>query len=447
MHKRQTFVVNSGGVKKTRVNILTAINAASVTINRTEIDGEKYAIIKNVLWMTDGVVLNGGLYAAEDNEKGYPSMDGRLMPFKHPEVNGEYVAISQLDSADVAVALGKHYGGVHAQNVRKAGSDYFVDVMINERVANAHDDGVLLLNWVGKVESGEKPDPIHMSTGLMTNRVQANGESRGKKYTWRAANQAYDHLAILFHEDGAGGDEIAIAVNCEMVINSKLDEANEDALDDSYGEKLAILSEAVKERFATSDSYAYVQDFDDRALIYVTPEGTYTIDYHYEGDNPILTGESKLVTVETSYKVKTNAIMANLKAMVKYFSTKTKPPVQANVIEEVDMTPEQVQAIVDKALEATNASLASVQAENEKLKEDVLAANTAIQANAEAGLKDKRAAVSAVHGEVVANALSGEALDAMFASVQTAAGILSGAPATNAEAEKVTVDSHFGSIK
>lgn len=99
------------------------------------------------------------------------------------------------------------------------------------------------------------------------------------------------------------------------------------------------------------------------------------------------------------------------------------------------MTPEQVQAIVDKALEATNASLASVQAENEKLKADVLAANTAIQANAEAGLKDKRAAVSAVHGEVVANALSGEALDAMFASVQTAAGILSGGVSTNAKDE------------
>jgi ABC-type Fe2+-enterobactin transport system substrate-binding protein len=127
--------------------------------------------------------------------------------------------------------------------------------------------------------------------------------------------------------------------------------------------------------------------------------------------------------------------MANLKAMVKYFSTKTKQPVQANVNEEVDMTPEQVQAIVDKALEATNASLASVQAENEKLKADVLAANTAIAANAESGLKDKRAAVAKVHGEVVANALSGEALDAMFASVQTAAGIVSGAPVTNAKDE------------
>lgn len=427
-------------MKKTRVNILSAVNADSINIERTEVAGEKYAVIKNVLWMKDNIVLNDGLYSSSENSKGYASMDGRVMPFGHPEVNGQYVAISSLDNADVAVALGKHYGGVHAQNVRQAGEDYFADVMINERVANAHSDGVLLLNWVGKAEDykvngTDKPDPIQMSTGLMTARVNAKGESRGKSYSWIATQQSYDHLAILFHEQGAGGDEVAIAVNCESVINSVLPTVNEDALDDSYGEKLAILSEAVKERFATSDSYAYVQDFDDRALIYVTPEGTYTIDYHYEGDNPILTGESKVVTVETSYKVKTNAIMANLKAMVKYFSTKTKPPVQANVIEEVDMTPEQVQAIVDKALEATNASLASVQAENEKLKADVLAANTAIAASAEAGLKDKRAAVAAKHGEVVANALSGEALDAMFASVQTAAGIVSGAPVTNKEDE------------
>lgn len=437
-------------MKKTRVNILTAINAASVTINRTEIDGEKYAIIKNVLWMTDGVVLNGGLYAAEDNEKGYPSMDGRLMPFRHPEVNGEYVAISQLDSADVAVALGKHYGGVHAQNVRKAGSDYFVDVMINERVANAHADGVLLLNWVGEVESGAKPDPIHMSTGLMTNRVQANGESRGKKYTWKAQSQQYDHLAILFHENGAGGDEIAIAVNCEMVINSKLDEANEDALDDSYGEKLAILSEAVKERFATSDSYAYAQDFDDRALVYCTPEGMYSIDYHFEGDNPILTGESRTVVAETSYKIKTNSIIGRFRSMLEYFSTKTKQPVVANVIEETsDMKPEELQAALDaqadKLQGAFNTALAALEAKNT---EALSAVNAKLQEAAEAGLKDKRAAVAAVHGEVVANALSGEALDAMFASVQTAAGIVSGAPATNSDEYKVpSMSDHFGGAK
>jgi hypothetical protein len=441
-------------VKKTRVNILSAVNADSIKIERTEVAGEKYAVIKNVLWMKDNIVLNDGLYSSSENAKGYSSMDGRVMPFGHPEVNGQYVAISSLDNADVAVALGKHYGGVHAQNVRQAGEDYFADVMINERVAKSHPDGEMLLNWVGKAEDyqvngADKPDPVHMSTGLMTARVNAKGESRGKSYSWIATQQSYDHLAILFHEQGAGGDEVAIAVNCESVINSVLPAVNEDALDDSYGEKLAILSEAVKERFATSDSYAYVQDFDDRALVYCTPEGMYSIDYHFEGDNPILTGDVRTVVAETSYKVKTNTVMANLKAMVKYFSTKPKQPVQANVIEEVDMSPDEIQAIVTKALEATNASVAAVQAENEKLKADLLAVNAAVAANAESGLKDKRAAVAKVHGEVVANALSGEALDQMFASVQTAAGIVSGSPVINSgdEYKVPSMSDHFGGAK
>lgn len=427
-------------MKKTRVNILSAVNADSIKIERTEVAGEKYAVIKNVLWMKDNIVLNDGLYSSSENSKGYASMDGRVMPFGHPEVNGQYVAISSLDNADVAVALGKHYGGVHAQNVRQAGEEYFADVMINERVAKSHPDGEMLLNWVGNAEDYQvngaaKPDPVHMSTGLMTARVNAKGESRGKSYSWIATQQSYDHLAILFHEQGAGGDEVAIAVNCESVINSKLDEANEEVLDDSYGEKMAVLSAAVKERFATVDSYAYVEDFDDRTLIYVTPEATYKISYHYEGDNPILTGSPEQVERETKYVTKNVSAIERLRSVLKYFSTKPKPPVQANVIEEVDMSPDEVQAIVTKALEATNASVAAVQAENEKLKADILAANTAIAANAESGLKSKRAEVAKVHGEVVANALSGEALDAMFASVQTAAGIVSGSPVTNAKDE------------
>ena len=429
-------------MKKTRVNILSAVNADSIKIERTEVAGEKYAVIKNVLWMKDNIVLNDGLYSSSENAKGYSSMDGRVMPFGHPEVNGQYVAISSLDNADVAVALGKHYGGVHAQNVRQAGEEYFADVMINERVAKSHPDGEMLLNWVGKAEDYQangatKPDPVHMSTGLMTARVNAKGESRGKSYSWIATQQSYDHLAILFHEQGAGGDEVAIAVNCESVINSVLPTVNEDALDDSYGEKLAILSEAVKERFATSDSYAYVQDFDDRALVYCTPEGMYSIDYHFEGDNPILTGDARTVVAETSYKVKTNSVMARLKAVVEYFSTKTKQPVVANVTEESpDMKPEELQAALDaqadKLQGAFNTALAALEAKNA---EALTAVNAKLNEAAESGLKDKRAAVAKVHGEVVANALSGEALDAMFASVQTAAGLLSGSPATNTEDE------------
>ena len=78
-------------MKKTRINVLTTVNADRIKIARSEIEGEKYVAIKNVLWMADNSVLNGGLYSAAENEKGYASMDGRVMPFGHPMVNGQYV--------------------------------------------------------------------------------------------------------------------------------------------------------------------------------------------------------------------------------------------------------------------------------------------------------------------------------------------------------------------
>ena len=433
MRHKQAFVVNStSDATSTRVNVRVAVNAAS--IRREQHNGREHIVVPSFT-LPDGVVMNNGLYPKEEIDKAYEGLEGTLAPLSHPMVDGDYVSARQPE------AINAYHVGAWNRNVKRVGNRVAIEKWIDVEFAKNSDSGRALLSAI------DKGEPIHTSTGIFLDReMTPNAEG----YGWIARNMMFDHDAILIGETGAAtpADGVGMMVNKTFVINSAIPVANEDALDDSYGEKLAILSEAVKERFATSDSYAYVQDFDDRALIYCTPEGTYTIDYHYEGDNPILTGESKVVTVETSYKVKTNAIMANLKAMVKYFSTKTKPPVQANVIEEVDMTPEQVQAIVDKALEATNASLASVQAENEKLKADVLAANTAIQANAEAGLKDKRAAVSAVHGEVVANALSGEALDAMFASVQTAAGIVSGAPVTNSEDFKVpSMSDHFGGAK
>lgn len=442
-------------MKKTRINVLTTVNADKIKIARSEIEGEKYVAIKNVLWMADNSVLNGGLYSAAENEKGYASMDGRVMPFGHPMVNGQYVAISNLDSANVAVALGKHYGGVHAQNVRKERSSYFADVMINERVANSHDDGKLLLEWAANAESynsgkGEKPSNIHMSTGLMTNRIQANGEVNGEKYTWSANDQQYDHLAILFHERGAGGDAVSIAVNCESVINSELIINDDEALKDSYGDKLSLLSAAISERFGSPDAYAYVEDFDDEGLVFSTPQGQYRISYHMEDGNPILTGDQKEVTRKTEYIVKNSGWLERLKHMLNYSSKITEQPVQVNISEEVpDMKPEELQAALDAQAEklqgAFNESLAALKASND---EALAAVNAKLTANSDAELVQKRAVVAKEHGEVVANALTGDALDAMFAKCQTAASLLGGMPQVNSSDFKApTMGEHFGSAK
>lgn len=400
----------------TRVNVRVAVNAAS--IRREQHNGREHIVVPSFTF-PDGVVMNNGLYPKEEIDKAYEGLEGTLAPLSHPMVDGDYVSARQPE------AINAYHVGAWNRNVKRVSNRVAIEKWIDVEFAKNSENGRALLSAI------DKGEPIHTSTGIFLDReMTPNADG----YGWIARNMMFDHDAILIGETGAAtpADGVGMMVNKTFVINSAIPEVNEDALDDSYGEKLAILSEAVKERFATSDSYAYVQDFDDRALIYVTPEGTYTIDYHYEGDNPILTGESKQVVVETSYKVKTNSLMAHLKAMVEYFSTKTKPPVQANVIEEVDMTPEELQALLDAQAEKISGAF---NAKLEAQSEIIASLKTEMQANAESGLKDKRAAVAAVHGEVVANALAGEALDAMFASVQTAAGIVSGAPVTNAKDE------------
>lgn len=413
----------------TRVNVRVAVNAAS--IRREQHNGREHIVVPSFT-LPDGVVMNNGLYPKEEIDKAYAGLEGTLAPLSHPMVDGDYVSARQPE------AINAYHVGAWNRNVQRVGNRVAIEKWIDVEFAKNSESGRALLSAI------DKQEPIHTSTGIFLDReMTPNADG----YGWIARNMQFDHDAILIGETGAAtpADGVGMMVNKTFVINSAIPVTNEDALDDSYGEKLAILSEAVKERFATSDSYAYVQDFDDRALIYVTPEGTYTIDYHYEGDNPIMTGEPKPVVVETTYKVKTNSLMAHLKAMVEYFSTKTKQPVVANVIEEVDMTPEDLQAALDAQAEKISGAF---NAKLDAQSEIIASLKTEMQANAESGLKDKRAAVAKVHGEVVANALSGEALDAMFASVQTAAGLLPGAPATNADEFKApTMDAHFGGAK
>ena len=421
MRQKQAFVVNStSDATSTRVNVRVAVNAAS--IRREQHNGREHIVVPSFT-LPDGIVMNKGMYPKDEIDKAYAGLEGTLAPLSHPMVDGDYVSARQPE------AINAYHVGAWNRNVKRVGNRVAIEKWIDVEFAKNSESGRALLSAI------DKGEPIHTSTGIFLEReMTPNADG----YEWIARNMTFDHDALLLNEQGAATPEdgVGMMVNKTFVINSVVTNDDE-ALDNSYGDKLAILSEAVKERFATTDSYAYVQDFDDRALVYCTPEGMYSIDYHFEGDNPILTGEVRSVVAETSYKVKTNSVMSRLRFMLEYFSTKTKQPVVANVIEETsDMKPEELQAALDAQAEklqgAFNTALAALEA---KHGEALTAVNAQLQANAEAGLKDKRAAVAKVHGEVVANALAGEALDAMFASVQTAAGLVSGSPAHNAKDE------------
>lgn len=416
--------------KEARVNMRVSVNHA--TIRYETHNGREHMVIPSFT-LPDGVVMNGGMYPHDEIEKSYKSLEGTLAPLSHPQVDGDYVAANQAE------AINAHHIGAWNRNVKRVGNRVALEKWVDIEFAKTTEGGRQL------IEAVNNGYPIHTSTGIFLNReMTPNADG----YGWIARDMTFDHDAILLNEVGAATPEdgVGMMVNKTLVINSVVPTVNEDeALSHSYGDKLSLLGAAVSERFGSPGVYAYVEDFDDEGLVFTTPQGQYRISYHMEDGNPILTGDQKEVTRKTEYIVKNSGWLERLKHMLNYSSKITEQPVQVN--EEVDMTPEEVQAIHDK-IGALNTALESVQAENVALKEDIVKAQAAISANAESGLAEKRAVVAKEHGEVVANALTGDALDAMFAKCQTAASLLGGMPQVNSSDFKApTMGEHFGSAK
>jgi len=176
-----------------RVHLLTAVNASAVSK-----DGGKY-IIRGVCGATDDLVMNGMLYPGDQLAAAAPGLNGKPAPAGHPKDSG-----GRFISATNGEALLSAYIGSICTNARHEGGRTLVDVVVNEKQARANDAGAALVDRLDAAIAGTNAEPIHVSTGLMCEVVNAAGESRGKKYSRIAANIAYDHLAILLNDQGAG---------------------------------------------------------------------------------------------------------------------------------------------------------------------------------------------------------------------------------------------------
>ena len=408
--------------KEARVNMRVSVNHA--TIRYETHNGREHMVIPSFT-LPDGVVMNGGMYPHDEIEKSYKSLEGTLAPLSHPQVDGDYVAANQAE------AINAHHIGAWNRNVKRVGNRVALEKWVDIEFAKTTEGGRQL------IEAVNNGSPIHTSTGIFLNReMTPNADG----YGWIARDMTFDHDAILLHEVGAATPEdgVGMMVNKTLVINSVVPTVNDDeALSHSYGDKLSLLSAAVSERFGSPDAYAYVEDFDDEGLVFSTPQGQYRISYHMEDGNPIITGDQKEVTRKTEYIVKNSGWLERLKHMLNYSSKITEQPVQVNSSKEPqDMNPDEVKAALDALkLEMNSAfteSLASLKADHAK---EIGAINTKLTANADAEMADKRAVVAKVHGEVVANGLSGEALDAMHAACHKAAPLIGGLSANSEEDE------------
>lgn len=422
-----------------------AINASN--ISTTIINGQQHYVIRGAVPIVDDIVMNGGLYKAEEINNSYQTMEGKLMPLSHPKVDGKYV------SANDPRAINVFHVGAWAQNVSKAGEKTVTDVYINKAVAETKPDGKRLIKRLDEMIDGTNTDPIHLSTGLLTNKEKKSGESKGKKYSWIARNMQFDHIAILLDEPGAGTPEegVGMFVNAdgqegEVETASLIDAANslKDGLlnkvkfffthnsDASFDEIYQLLREAIRAP-SGSDVYRYVVTVWPDKFIYEEGNKLFQQKYLIDDNAVTLIGEPvEVVRKPTEYEVKTNGELNPMKekmiAALNAAGVKTEGLTDDQVWDAYNQQmqkkegggdPGQTQINSDAITAAVNLALKPLNDEISTLKSQLLA-------NAESDLKTKRDAVKAKFSfmsEAAINSLSGDALNDLYSQCQTSTGL------------------------
>ncbi|EOL9071615.1 DUF2213 domain-containing protein [Cronobacter turicensis] len=224
---------------------LSSIHVKSLAINSSNIstetiDGDEHIVIRGVVPVVDDVVMNGGLYPAEEINKSFKTLEGNPMPFGHPKIGNEHV------SATNPRAVNQFHVGAWAENVRKDGDRVVMDMKVNKRIAQSSEKGKRLIQRLDELQANSNAEPIHVSTGLLLRREQNSGKSKGKSYSWVARNMQFDHVAILLDEPGAATPEegVGIFVNADNsqqeveVTTVNLEEAEKESLEETITTKV-----------------------------------------------------------------------------------------------------------------------------------------------------------------------------------------------------------------
>ncbi|RSB61526.1 DUF2213 domain-containing protein [Atlantibacter subterranea] len=439
-----------------------AINASN--ISTTTINGQEHYVIRGAVPIVDDIVMNGGLYPAEEINNSYQTMERKLMPLGHPMVNGKYV------SANDPQAVNDYYAGAWAQNVSKASDKVVMDVYVNKAVAETKPDGKRLIQRLDDMITGNNAEPIHVSTGLLLNKEQKAGESKGKKHSWVAHNMQFDHIAILLDEPGAGTPEegVGMFVNAdglegEVETANLIDAANslKDGLlnkvkfflthnsDASFDEIYQMLREAIRSP-SGSDVYRYVVTVWPDKFIYEEGSKLFQQKYLIDDNAVTLVGEPlEVVRKPTEYEVKTNGEQNPMKqkmiAALNAAGVTTEGLTDDQVWDAYNQQMQKKDGGGDPAGTPMNAEAitAAVNMAIGPLTDKISHLETQLQANAEKDITAKRQAVKAKFPfmtEAAINSLAGDALNDMFSQCQTSTGLNPAFQGNGAQSEILTME-------
>lgn len=408
-----------------QVNIQARVNSAS--IRREMHNGREHFVIPSYTLPFD-VVMNGGLYPKSEIVANFEKLEGTLAPLGHPTVNGAFVSAFSPEGINVG-----HIGAWN-RNTKLVGNRVYTEKWLDIAFAANTKDGPRLIERLEAIEKGEQVDPIHTSVAAFLDRepaVNADG------YQWTARIKGLDHDAILLDQPGAATPTqgVGLMVNADQAVPLLV---NAGALEgESFREKERRIEQAAKARFAVGDEdYVWVADFTDTQAVLMRNGGTAELyGYKIEGGKVVFDATGSPVERQESW-VSRIPLVNHIR---KFFTNHQARP--DNTLEgEMPFTTEEKAELTNDISKAFAANLAE-QLKPLTAKIDALEANhkslsDSLTANARAEESEKRAAVAAKHGDVVANALSGDALDVMFKSLGTAAPIGSGLAPNSSEKPK-----------
>lgn len=295
-------------MSKQLVNIVNRVNNAAIRRIKNE-RGELIYVVPSFT-LPDNCVMNGGLYPAEEIERGFMTLEDTPAPAGHPyDSQGNYIIANSPDGI-LYFQCGIFNKNVQRVQDDKYGHRIYVEKHIHVETAMKSERGKRIIDAI------DRGQPIHTSTGVLLNRKPQSGIMNGKQYEWVANGIVFDHDAILLDEEGAAtpNDGVGMLVNkhlikqverqgAQLAVNTASLNINQ-----SFNDLREILQAEVQQAYGEDERHVWIADFGDDYAVFEKGETPYKVSYTKTDSGIKLSGEAQEVRRVTTWETVTNAI-------------------------------------------------------------------------------------------------------------------------------------------
>lgn len=204
-------------------------------LNRKHIRHENRKGVEHIILtsftLPPNIVMNGGLYPADEIDKSFESLNRTPVTVEHPEIDGMFVSAN-----DPEIDFDFRFGAFN-ENARKLPDGRIaLDKVINVQKALMTEKGKRLLDRIEELETNDNARPMHTSVGVFVDAeelehpmIDVNGVATNAEYSWIARDMIFDHDAILLDSVGASTPDqgTGIGINKEQLKVSHFVDNNE----------------------------------------------------------------------------------------------------------------------------------------------------------------------------------------------------------------------------